>query len=164
MSAMASQITSLTIVYLSLYSRHRSKKHQNTASLASVRGIHRWPVNSPHKGPVTRKMFQIDDVIRKLKMWSIKYRPLYLGLFVGSFANLRCKAISGRVKGHRDLLWNFRTMKTLYHSGKLPKSRSFKAQFHCKCKKKCTQVFRVFIEMFCSEPSWELSGWLVEKK
>ena len=28
-----------------------------------MRGIHRWPVNSPHKGPVTRKMFPFDDVI-----------------------------------------------------------------------------------------------------
>ena len=26
-------------------------------------GIHRWPVKSPHKGPVTRKMFPFDDVI-----------------------------------------------------------------------------------------------------
>ena len=30
-----------------------------------MRGIHRWPVNSPHKGPVTRKMFPSDDVIMK---------------------------------------------------------------------------------------------------
>ena len=28
-----------------------------------MRGIHRWPVNSPHKGPVTRKMIPFDDVI-----------------------------------------------------------------------------------------------------
>ena len=28
-----------------------------------MRGIHRWPVNSSHKGPVTRKMFPLDDVI-----------------------------------------------------------------------------------------------------
>ena len=35
------------------------------ASLTSVRGIHRWPVNSPHKGPVTRKMFPFDDVLMK---------------------------------------------------------------------------------------------------
>ena len=28
-----------------------------------MRGIHRSPVNSPHKGPVTRKMFPFDDVI-----------------------------------------------------------------------------------------------------
>ena len=32
-------------------------------SLAFMRGIHRWPVNSPHKGPVTRKMSPFDDVI-----------------------------------------------------------------------------------------------------
>ena len=39
------------------------RKHQSSASLAFVRGIHRWPVNSPHKGPVTRKMFPFYDVI-----------------------------------------------------------------------------------------------------
>ena len=33
------------------------------ASLTFVRGIHQWPVNSPHKWPVTRKMFPFDDVI-----------------------------------------------------------------------------------------------------
>ena len=38
-------------------------KHQSSASLAFVRGIHRGPVNSPHKGPVTRKMLPFDDVI-----------------------------------------------------------------------------------------------------
>ena len=39
------------------------RKHQSSASLAFVRGIHRGPVNSPHKWPVTRKMFPFDDVI-----------------------------------------------------------------------------------------------------
>ena len=39
------------------------EKNQSSASLALVRGINRWPVNSPHKGPVTRKMFPFDDVI-----------------------------------------------------------------------------------------------------
>ena len=39
------------------------RKHQSSAALVFVRGIHRWPVNSPHKGPVTRKMFSFDDVI-----------------------------------------------------------------------------------------------------
>ena len=43
--------------------RRRSKKTSNSASLAFVRGIHRWPVNSQHKWPVTRKMFPFDDVI-----------------------------------------------------------------------------------------------------
>ena len=61
MKAMASAITSLTSVYLTVYSDQR--KHQSSASLAFVRGIHRSPVNSPHKGPVTRKLFPFDDVI-----------------------------------------------------------------------------------------------------
>ena len=63
MCAMASQITSLTIVYSTVYSGANQRKHQSSASLALVRGIHRSPVNSPHKGPVTRKMFTFDDVI-----------------------------------------------------------------------------------------------------
>ena len=63
MSAMASQITSLTIVYSTVYSGEDKRKHQNSASLAFVRGIHRGPVNSPHKWPVTEKMFSFDDVI-----------------------------------------------------------------------------------------------------
>ena len=49
----------------------RSRKHQSSASLVFVRGIHRWPVNSPHKGPVTRKMFPFDDVIIKLEYWQM---------------------------------------------------------------------------------------------
>ena len=63
MSTMASQITSLTIVYSTVYSHADQRKHQSSASLAFVRGIHRGPVNSPHKWPVTRKMFPFDDVI-----------------------------------------------------------------------------------------------------
>ena len=63
MGAMVSQITSLTIVYSTVYSGADQKKHQSSASLAFVREIHRWPVNSPHKWSVTRKMFPFDDVI-----------------------------------------------------------------------------------------------------
>ena len=65
MSAIASQITSLAIVYSTVYSDVDQRKHQSSASLAFVWGIHRGPVNSPHKWPVTRKMFPFDDVI----MW-----------------------------------------------------------------------------------------------
>ena len=63
MSLMASQITSLTIVYSPVCSGTCQRKHQSSASLAFVRGIHRGPVNSPHKRPATRKMFPFDDVI-----------------------------------------------------------------------------------------------------
>ena len=41
-------------------------KYQNSASLAFVWGIDRWPVNCPHKGPVTRKMFPFNDVIMEI--------------------------------------------------------------------------------------------------
>ena len=44
------------------------REHQSSASLAFVRGIHRWPVNSPRKRPVTRKMFPFDDVIMSKKL------------------------------------------------------------------------------------------------
>ena len=46
MGAMASQITSLMIFYLTVYSDADQRKHQSSASLAFVRGIHRLPVNS----------------------------------------------------------------------------------------------------------------------
>ena len=57
MGPIASQITSLAIVYSTVYSDADQRKHQSSASLAFVRGIHRGPVNSPHKWPVTRKCF-----------------------------------------------------------------------------------------------------------
>ena len=63
MSVITSQITSLMIVYSTVYSGADPTKHQSSASLVFVRGIHRGPVNSPHKWPVTRKMFPFDDVI-----------------------------------------------------------------------------------------------------
>ena len=56
---MTSQITRLTIVYSIVYSGEDQRKNQRSASLAFVRGIHRWRVNSPHKWPATRKMFLI---------------------------------------------------------------------------------------------------------
>ena len=73
MGAIASQITSLTIVYSIVNSHADQRKHQSAASLAFVRGIHRGPVNSPHKWPVTRKMFPFDDVIMVGQETCIKY-------------------------------------------------------------------------------------------
>ena len=53
----------LTIVYSTIYSDADQRKHQSSASLAYVRGVHRGPLNSPHKCPVTRKMSPFDDVV-----------------------------------------------------------------------------------------------------
>ena len=68
MGAMASQITSLTIVYSIVHSGTDQRKHQNSASLAFARWIHRRPLNSPHKWPVPRKMFPFDDVIMTIRL------------------------------------------------------------------------------------------------
>ena len=65
MNTIVSQITSLTIVYSTVYSGADQNKHQSSASLAFVWGSHRGPVSSPHKWPVKRKMFPFDDVIMR---------------------------------------------------------------------------------------------------
>ena len=65
MGTMASLINSLTSVYSTVHSCADQRKQQSSASLAFVRGIHWRPVNSPHKWPVTRKMFLFDDVIMR---------------------------------------------------------------------------------------------------
>ena len=59
MSAMASQITSLTIVNSTVYSGTDQRKHQSSAPLDFGKGINRWAVNSLHKGPVTLKNVSI---------------------------------------------------------------------------------------------------------
>ena len=77
MGTLASQITSLTIVYSALYSGADQSKHQSSASLAFVWRIHRAPVNSPHKWPVTWKMSPFDDVI--MEAW-INCLPFWDGI------------------------------------------------------------------------------------
>ena len=86
MGAMASQITSLTIVYSIVYLGADQRKHQSSASLAFVWGIHRRPMNSPHKWPVTRKMVPFDDVI--MVNWFVKWKCI--------FANYNCNIYSSR--------------------------------------------------------------------
>ena len=75
MTMLASQITSLTVVYSIVYSGVNQRKHQSSASLAFVREIHRGPVNFPHKWPVTRKMFPFDDVIMKRSQYRVDINP-----------------------------------------------------------------------------------------
>ena len=84
MGAIASQITSLTVVYSTVYSDADQRKHQSSASLAFVWGIHRGPVNSSHKWPVTRKMLPFDDVIKYFM--SRKHRRTQLSTGVRTLA------------------------------------------------------------------------------
>ena len=82
MGAIASQITSLTIVYSIIYSDADQRKYQSSASLVFVQGIHWGQVNSLHKWPVTRKMFPFDDVIMCLVESGYKHSQT-----VGHFQN-----------------------------------------------------------------------------
>ena len=87
MGVMACQITSLTIVCSTVHLSADQRKHQSSASLAFVRGIHRWPVNSPHKRPVMRKMSPFDDVItckNHLLCASLRASPMF------SFSSSNC--------------------------------------------------------------------------
>ena len=85
MSKIASQITSLTIVYSTVYSGPDQTKHQSSASLAFVWWIHRGPVNSPHKWPVTRKMFPFDDVIMDRSNWKLISKGVPKGYIIGPY-------------------------------------------------------------------------------
>ena len=76
MGAMASQITCVSIVYSIFCSDADQRKYQSSPSLTFVRGIHRWPVNSPYKGAVTRKMFPLDDVIMCTSVLLVIWGPL----------------------------------------------------------------------------------------
>ena len=81
MGTMAFQITGLAIVYSAVYSGADQRKHQSSALLAFVWGIHRPPSNAPHKWPVTRKIFPFDDVI----MWRQTYCSICWGIFLSVF-------------------------------------------------------------------------------
>ena len=87
MGTLASQITSIAIVYSTVYSGADQRKYQSSASLASVRGIHRGPVNSPHKWPVRRKMCPFDDVIMRWKLC----RDTAIVRQENEFENIVCK-------------------------------------------------------------------------
>ena len=94
MGAIESQITSLTIVYSTVYSGVDRRKHESSASLASVRGIHPEPVNSPHKWPVKRKMFPFDDVIMGYLIY------LLSGAF-SKFFLFKCRAYLNKYGHHK---------------------------------------------------------------
>ena len=69
MSAMASQNTDVSIAYSIVCSGANERKDQSSSLLTFVRGIHRWPVNSPHKAPVMRKRFSFDGVIMNISVF-----------------------------------------------------------------------------------------------
>ena len=82
MSAMTSQITGVSIVCSNVCSGADERTHQSFGSYAFASGIHPWPVDSPHKGPVTQKMFTFDGVTLKQQIYSVSTCTLHFGKYV----------------------------------------------------------------------------------
>ena len=72
MNSMTYQIIGVSIVYSTVCSGVDQGK-TSSVPLAFVRGIQRWPADSPHKGSVTRNMLPFDDVIT-LEVWNIFFQ------------------------------------------------------------------------------------------
>ena len=77
--------------------RRKSKKTSKLRVTGLCGGIHRWPVNSPHKWPVTQKMFPFDDVI----VYSGITLSMMCSLFPWLLASL----------GHQQLQYRFRDLR-----------------------------------------------------
>ena len=88
MNSMTPQITSLTIVYSTVYSGADKWKHQSSASLVFGRGIHRWPINSPHKGPVTSWTEERSRMIQGQNEQLIHHGILVYLTFCNSFRGI----------------------------------------------------------------------------
>ena len=131
MSLITSQITSLTTVYSTAYSDADQRKHQSPASLAFVRGIHRGPVNSPHKGLVTRKMFPFDDVI----------------MFVDGTTRFHTKSNPGR----------WLTLETISSGLHMLSSR----HFYCEYAQRIWRNHRVTIVWWLIRSVWSIHQWYV---
>ena len=102
MSATASQIFGVSIVYSTVYSGADQRKHGSSASLAFVRGIHWRPVNSPHKGPVTQNIFPFNDVIMILSLqitMCCTARPCYTSV---DTRNKKCRCVCQRCRNCDD--------------------------------------------------------------
>ena len=62
--------------------RHRSKKTSKLRVTGLCAGNSPGPVNSPHKGPVTRKMFPLDDVIMLARSWWFDFKDPVVMIYV----------------------------------------------------------------------------------
>ena len=100
-SAVASKITGVSIVCKTVSTGSDERKHQSSASMAFLRGIHRWPVKSPHKKPLTRKMFPFEesDIFVSLKCSNLQDRSdvkVDLAVFItrNYFSHTICEIIN----------------------------------------------------------------------
>ena len=75
-----------------LLGRRSKKTSKLRVTGLCLRGIHRWPVNSSHKGPVTRKMFPFDDVIMLSTDCRVRHDDFYIFLWFGVISYTFCSS------------------------------------------------------------------------
>ena len=112
MSAKASQITSISTVCSAVCSGAHHRKHHSSISLAFVRGIHRWPVDSPHKRSVTRKMVPFGDVIMR-HLFKVNFFRREVQTFDWFFACVANGPVDNRSTLVQVMAWCLAGVKTL---------------------------------------------------
>ena len=78
MSSITSQFTGKSTVCSTICLGEHGGKHQSPRYWPCASGIHQWPMGSPHKGPVTRKAFPYDDVLRRDLCFTLYFNSLFL--------------------------------------------------------------------------------------
>ena len=155
MCTMAFQITSLSTVYSDVCSGAHQRKQQSSVILAFMRGIHRWPVGSPHKGPVTRKMLMTSSWTTRI-LWFDSWFS-----YVCHTSTPTRKRIA--VPQNMILAWPF--------SPKCVKGHLTQILFYHNVILKCVpsiSVFKMFLKMLpfdhccCSEYSIYVCGWFIQ--
>ena len=132
---MASQITSLTIVFSNVYSGTDQRKHQSNASLAFVRGIHRRSVNFPHKGPVTRKYFHLMTSSWQDPSWGCGGR-----IWKQTFFRFLQLAVTEELEIGSGLLVHFSAITFRPHINGLVQERRNSSAFEMKLRVTCTKT------------------------
>ena len=118
MCMMVSQITCVLIACSIVCSGADQRKHQSSMSLAFVRAIHWWPVNVPHKGPVTWKIFPFDDNIIMISQSNKQYFIPWLSSSLGKQSNLKLFSKCLLFTYHYDICVSFKSAKQIrnkYH-------------------------------------------------
>ena len=141
MGAIGSQNTSLTIVYSTVYQGTDQSKHQSSASLAFVRGINRWTVNSPHKGQVTQNMFPFYDVTMKgiyfasrhLDQWTFNRNHVSTQKACKHWSWRHVKSCFQSPDPFRQILWVGNHNRLLLYPAHRDVKKSIQHHLYCEC-------------------------------
>ena len=141
--SMASEISTVSIGCPTVCSGADQSKRQSSASLPFVRKIRRWPVDSPNKGPVRRKIFKLDDVI--MRTW-VNGRQIHLTYHTG--------IVLSQVTGHKVVCsTNYDRKIKLYVTGPLWGGSTSDRWIPLKNITQCGKSFHVITSLYFAHKS-----------